>query len=655
MVRQIEGNKTEDQWNRTQAQRTLNRLMPKLEQLSKDVDAGEWKHYIDRLQKEFPNIFGILFHLYGARYDFFFYLEELLVNMTNMWLTRASDLKALDAARIIDPTWLQSNRMVGAMCYVDLFANDLHGLRKRIPYLAELGITILHLMPLFKCPEGDNDGGYAISDYRTIKDELGSAEDLKSIATELRSRGISLVLDFVFNHTSDEHEWAKRALAGEEDYQNFYRMFEDRQEPDEYEKSILAIFPDDHPGCFTYRSKIRRWVWTTFNNFQWDLNYENPEVFNSMASEMLFLANTGVEILRLDAVAFLWKQKGTTCQNLPEAHKIIQAFNSVAKVVAPAMVFKSEAIVHPDEVARYIHPQECELSYNPLLMALLWESLATSKTSFLTLSLKRRFPIPAGCAWVNYIRCHDDIGWTFSDEDASELHINPHDHRRFLNDFYSNRFKNSFAVGLTFQENPMTGDARICGTTASLCGLEKALEKKDTDLIDLAIQRILLLHGVIATIGGIPMIYLGDALGFLNDYSFRDDIAKAGDNRWVHRPAFDWQKADDRFEPETIVGKVFHGLLRIIQLRQQHQVFSGMDTEIIDPKNNAILGYFRHFEDQSALCLANFTATTQTVTGSHLRLLGMRKTFIDLISGKTVVAMESLAMEPYQFMVLVTV
>jgi len=645
----------EDNWTKTQARQSLNRLLPKLERLAAEVDAGEWQVYVNRLGQEFPRLFGIFFHLYGDRYDFFYYLEELLVNMTEMWLARQADLKALDAARLIEPGWFESNRMVGAMCYVDLYADDLRGLRKRIPYLAELNITLLHLMPVFKCPKGDNDGGYAISDYRSVNEAFGTIEELQEIATELRRRGISLVLDFVFNHTSDEHQWAKRALAGEEEYQGFYRMFDDRREPDEYEQSILPIFPDDHPGSFTYRSKIRRWVWTTFNNFQWDLNYENPEVFNRMAAEMLFLANQGVEILRLDAVAFLWKKKGTSCQNLPEAHMIVQAFNAVAKVVAPAMVFKSEAIVHPDEVARYIHPQECELSYNPLLMALLWEAMATRDTGFLTHSLERRFAIPSGCAWVNYIRCHDDIGWTFSDEDAGELRINPRDHRRFLNDFYAGRFKDSFAVGLTFQENPMTGDARICGTTASLCGLEKAQAQKDDELVELAISRILLLHGVIATIGGLPMIYLGDALGFLNDYSFRDDLAKAGDNRWVHRPRFDWEKADERFDSGTVIARVFHGILRLIQLRQQHKVFSGMDTEIVDPKNKALLGYFRHFEDQTALCLANFSEEPQMVPGSHLRLLGMRKTFTDLISGKSLVAMDTLVMEPYQFMVLVKV
>ncbi len=644
---------TQNTWTAAQARRSLDRLLPKLEQLAQGVDAGEWQLYLGRLQKEFPRLFNILFHLYATNYDFFYHLEELLTGMTKAWLERSASLKALDAARLIDPGWFESNRMVGAMCYIDLFAGDLHGLRKRIPYLAELGITMLHLMPPFKCPEGDNDGGYAISDYRAVNERLGTIDELREIATELRQRGISLVLDFVFNHTSDEHDWARRALAGEEEYQNLYRMFSNRSEPDEYEKSILAIFPDDHPGCFTYRSKIRRWVWTTFNNFQWDLNYENPDVFNRMAQEMLFLANTGIEVLRLDAVAFLWKKKGTNCQNLPEAHMIIQAFNAIVNVVAPAMVFKSEAIVHPDEVARYIHPQECQISYNPLMMALLWESMATRDTSLLHYSLARRFAIPGGCTWVNYIRCHDDIGWTFSDEDAAALRIVPQDHRRFLNDFYSNRFQDSFAVGLTFQEDLATNDARICGTTASLCGLEKALTEQDEPLVALAIGRILLLHGIIATIGGIPMIYLGDALGALNDYGFREDSAKAGDNRWVHRPFFDWKKAEERFEPGSVIGTIFHGILRVIQLRQQHKVFGGSNTEIIDPKNKALLGYFRHGEDQSALCLANFSAEAQTVPGSHLRLLGMRKTFTDLMSGKSIVAMESLVMEPYQFMVLV--
>ncbi|MCC2110920.1 MAG: hypothetical protein KDJ16_02680, partial [Hyphomicrobiales bacterium] len=294
-------------WFSRHSTSTLARLMPRLEErFAGQVEAGEWQGYVQRLETHFPSLFAALYRLYGHTYDFFYHLEDIAITATKMWLQRSDELKALDATREIDPNWFQSNRMLGAMCYVDLFAGDIAGLGKRIPYLTEMGVTYLHLMPLFESPEGDNDGGYAVSSYREVEADLGTMADLSALATELRHHGISLCLDFVFNHTSDEHVWAKRALAGDRDFQDYYRMYPDRTEPDAFEKTIPAVFPDEHPGCFTYRSRIRKWVWTSFHNYQWDLNYENPAVFNRMAEEMLFLANQGVEILRLDAVAFLW-------------------------------------------------------------------------------------------------------------------------------------------------------------------------------------------------------------------------------------------------------------------------------------------------------------------------------------------------------------
>ena len=508
-------------------------------------------------------------------------------------------------------------------------------------------------MPLFKCPEGDNDGGYAISSYREINPELGTMADLAELTRDLRNHGISLCVDFVFNHTSDEHEWAKQALKGQADYQEYYRMYDDRKIPDEFEKTVNSIFPDEHPGTFTYRSRIRKWVWTTFKNYQWDLNYENPVVFNRMAEEMLFLANQGVEVMRLDAVAFLWKRLGTNCENLPEAHQIIQAFNLLIRITAPALVFKSEAIVHPDEVAKYIAPDECQLSYNPTLMALLWNSLATRKVDFLRHCMKKRFAIQSDCAWVNYIRCHDDIGWTFSDDDARELKITPADHRKFLNQFYTGRHTASFARGLPFQENPKTGDARISGSAASLAGLEKGLLDKNEHEAELAIRRILLLHGIIFTIGGIPLIYAGDELGVLNDYSYEKDPEKAGDTRWVHRTKLDWEAAKKRTDADAPQGRIYQGLLRLAQVRQNNFAFTRSETEIIDPGNEHVFGYFRHHHEQTALVLANFSEELQEVSGTRLRQLGLRRTFTDLVAGRVITAAESLMMEPYQFMVLV--
>lgn len=629
------------------------RLMPRLRARFNEVPEADWQAYTMRLERHFPRLFRLLHRLYSSHYDFFYHLENLLTTATEMWIQRSDELKALDAIRENDPNWYQSHSLIGYILYVDLFAGNLGSVRARIPYLKELGVTYLHLMPLFKSPAGDNDGGYAISSYREVDEKLGTMAQLAELAADLRNHNISLCLDFVFNHTSDEHEWAKKALAGDRDCQEYYRMYDDRTTPDQYEKTVKSVFPDEHPGCFTYRNRIKKWVWTTFKNYQWDLNYENPAVFNRMAEELMFLGNQGVEILRLDAVAFLWKKLGTTCENLPEAHLLIQAFNAVVRIVAPAMVFKSEAIVHPDEVARYISEDECQISYNPLLMALLWSSLASRDAKFLRHCLQKRFALPQGCAWANYVRCHDDIGWTFSDDDAREIHIDPTAHRKFLIEFYTGRHPASFASGLPFQENPKTGDARISGSCASLAGLERALQENNPAAVELAIRRILLLYGVIFTIGGVPLIYAGDEIAVLNDHSYEKDPEKNGDTRWVHRAVFNWEKAEMRTQPDTPEGRVFSGLLKLARVRQNNFAFTRSETEIIDTGNEHVLGYFRQHQEQNVLVLANFAESEQPIAATRLRQLGLRRTFTDIIAGKNVTAAATLLMEPCQFMVLV--
>jgi amylosucrase len=640
-------------WLAREAAASLARLVPRIEARFKArTEPAEWEEYLGRLGRHFPRLFARLFALYGRNYDFFYHLEGVLASATEMWIQRPAELKALDAMRQHDPQWYLSNRMVGAMCYVDLFAGDLKGVAAHIPYLSEMGITYLHLMPLFQVPKGDNDGGYAVTSYREVNPALGTMDDLAALATDLRRHGISLALDFVFNHTSDEHAWAQRALAGDVEYQRYYRMFPDRELPDAYERSMAEVFPDAHPGAFTYRNRIRKWVWTTFHNYQWDLNYENPVVFQRMLEELLFLANQGVEVLRLDAVAFLWKRLGTSCQNLPEAHWLIQAFNALAAIAAPAVAFKSEAIVHPDEVRRYIGVEECQLSYNPQLMALLWEALATRDARVLTHAMRHGFAIPEGCSWVNYVRCHDDIGWGFADADVAAAGFDPREHRRFLSRFYTGRFTPGFARGQPFQEDPVTGECRVSGTCAALAGVEKALAEQDAAALEMAVRRILLIHGVIMTVGGIPLIYLGDEIATPNDYAYDRDPAKVGDSRWLHRSAFNWTLAEQRRDPETVPGRVHQGLLRLIQLRGQSLAFTRADTEIADTGNPHVFGYFRTHGPHSVFIMANFSEQQQPIEARRLHLMGLRKTMVDLLAGRTVTAARELVLEPYQLLVL---
>lgn len=594
--------------------------------------------FLAHMDEHFPRLCTLFHELYGQRSDWLDQLSSLVRQCARSWRERPLELKAMDAKRAENPAWFQSNAMLGGVCYVDRYAEDLDGVRARIPYFKELGLTYLHLMPLFSAPDPYSDGGYAVSSYRDVNPQLGTMKQLRSLAADLRANGISLVLDFIFNHTSDEHQWAQKALAGQQEFSDYYWLYPDRTVPDQFEEHVREIFPENHSGSFI-QTDDGRWVWTTFHTYQWDLNYSNPDVFRAMAGEMLFLANQGVDILRMDAVAFIWKELGTPCENLPQAHTLLQAFNAVCRLAAPSLLFKSEAIVHPDEVARYIDPDECQISYNPLQMALIWEALATRDTSLLAQALKRRHAISDGAAWVNYVRSHDDIGWTFADEDAAELGINGFDHRRFLNSFYVNRFPGSFARGVPFQDNPRTGDCRISGTTASLCGMEVDPGQ--------AVERILLAHSIVFSTGGIPLLYLGDEVGQLNDYQYYLEEGHDTDSRWVHRPHYPADKYAHRTEPSTPEGAVFAGLQRMITVRASTPELAG--TRLVDfaTNNPSVLAYQRPGVGTVLLALANFSDSPESLPAATFA--GFEAAAVDLLSETEQRLDEGVTLLPRQF------
>ena len=606
------------------------------------TDDAQRTIFLTRLEDRFVSLNDLLLGLYGDRADFATQFEQILMTAADAFIARPPVMHTLDASR--DARWFQSERMVGGVCYVDLYAGNLQGIRERIPYFQELGLTYLHLMPLFLTPSSQNDGGYAVSSFREVRPQLGTMEELTELATELRAHGISLVLDMVMNHTSDEHEWALLAKEGNLNYQGYYLMFPDDTLPKLYEQNLREIFPEQAPGNFTYVPEVQRWVWTTFHRYQWDLNYANPAVFNAMLGEMLFLANHGVEVLRLDAVPFLWKQLGTSCENLPQAHALVAALNLLMQIVAPATIFKAEAIVHPDEIVKYIG-QECALSYNPLLMVLMWEAMASGWTHLLQHSMIKRFNIPANAAWVNYIRSHDDIGWGFANEDCAEVGIDGGIHRIFLNRFYTGQVEGSFAVGLPFGYNPDTGDMRICGTTASLAGLEQSLQHGDTYAIDLSVRRILAMMGVILTVGGIPLLYLGDEVGTLNDYSYQHDPSKAADNRWVHRPFAHEQTLAQRHNPTSVPGHIFSNLQRMIAIRKSHPIFAAYNpTNWLNGNNTHIVLFARQQGQQAIYVAVNFSAYPQSL---DLRQFVVSEFVTDILTETSYKRDEPLTLPPY--------
>ncbi|MFC4427972.1 alpha-amylase family protein [Deinococcus navajonensis] len=534
-------------------------------------DDRDAETFLLRLERYGPDLVESLQAVYGAQSPAL--LDGLIEVMLHAFHNRPPDLRRLDEARLLRPDWLQTPDMVGYVAYTDRFAGTLQGVRGKLDYLKDLGVKYLHLMPLLKPREGENDGGYAVQDYRAVRPDLGSMDDLSALARDLHAQGMSLVLDLVLNHVAHEHEWAQKARAGDPKYRAYFHVYPDRTQPDAFEATLPEVFPEFAPGNFTWDKTLGGWVWTTFNPYQWDLNWANPDVFREFLDIILYLANRGVDVFRLDAIAFLWKRLGTDSQNQPEVHWLTRALRAATRIVAPAVAFKAEAIVAPAQLIHYLgtrahHGKVSDMAYHNSLMVQLWSSLASRDTTLLREALQAFAPKPTNTTWGLYVRCHDDIGWAISDEDASRAGLNGEAHRRFLSDFYSGGFPGTFARGLVFGFNAQTGDRRISGTAASLAGLETALATGDEPGVSTAIARLRLLHGVILGFGGVPLVYMGDELALLNDYGFRDVPEHAADNRWVHRPQMDWALAEHaREDVNSPAGRMYAWLQKLIQAR----------------------------------------------------------------------------------------
>ena len=571
--------------------------------------------FATRLQRYWPDL---LTGLTGAYPDHAPEMANRLVEIAAQnFQQRPADLRLLDLRRHADPQWYQHQQMLGYATYADLFAGDLKGVADRVDYLVELGVTYLHLMPLLKPRPAQNDGGYAIMDYRAVRSDLGSIDDLRELATVLRSHGISLTLDLVLNHVAAEHQWAKNARNGDPFYRQYFHMFADRELPDAYERTLPEVFPDFAPGNFSYDEESHSWVWTTFNTWQWDLNWHNPEVFYEFADLILWLANLGVECLRLDAIAFIFKRMGTNCQNQPEVHAITQALRTVARIAAPALIFKAEAIVGPADLAPYLgvgkHAGKVsDLAYQNSLMVQIWSALAAKDTRLFCAAMNRFPAKPPTTVWGTYLRCHDDIGWAIDDGDAASVGLNGYEHRRFLADYYAGLYPMSDARGLIFQENLLTGDRRISGTAASLAGIEAALISGDDIHLDLAIRRYVLAHCLVLGFGGLPLIYMGDELGLRNYYDFVEELDHADDNRWVHRPPMPWDLADRRHIEGTVEFRIWHRLRHVITVRSSlPSLDASVESEILDPVNPAVLVFLRRFSSQTMVGVYNMTTESQ--------------------------------------------
>jgi amylosucrase len=529
--------------------------------------------------------------------------------------------------------------------YTDGFAGDLRGLHEKLGYLQELGINLVHVLPILECPRGASDGGYAVSNYLDIDSRVGTMRDLEDLADAMKLREMALALDVVMNHCSNEHEWARRARGGEKKYQDYFYVFDDRSIPDLYEENMPEIFPETSPGNFVWDEEMQKWVMTVFNDYQWDLNYSNPDVFREMLDIVLFWANKGADIIRLDAVAFLWKKIGTACQNEHEAHLILQLLKDCCQAVVPGVAFIAEAIVAPVDIIKYfgqdaIVAKECEIAYNATLMALLWDAVATKNALLLNRGVASLPHKLERATWLNYVRCHDDIGLGFDDADVLAVGYDPAAHRRFLVNYFTGEFDMSPAKGRVFGRNHATGDARIAGTLASLAGLEAARESGNAEAIDQAVDLILMLHSLILSFGGIPLLYYGDEIGTLNYYEFEDDPARQNDSRWVHRPRLDWERAALRQQHGSVEQRIFDSLKSLIATRKRISAFADYNNrEQLDVDNDHVFAFLRDDPSRTApgvLVAANFSVEPQFIEADDVlrrTKLGVEP-LMDLVSGE---------------------
>ena len=590
--------------------------------------------YEARLNRHIDELKWLYCELYQDNPYVMMHLNDLLAELKKFYNARNEDLKTSDILREQDPKWYKRNDLTGMMMYVNAFSKTLKGLEEKLDYIQECNVNYLHLMPLLSSPKGRSDGGYAVADFRTVQPELGTMEDFAEVTSACHKRGISVCLDFVMNHTSEDHEWAKRARAGEKEYQDRYFFFDSYDIPALYEQTCPQVFPTTAPGNFTWLDDIKKHVMTTFYPYQWDLNYRNPIVLNEMIFNMLYLANQGVDIVRLDAVPYIWKQLGTNCRNLPQVHTIVRMMRMICEIVCPGVLLLGEVVMAPEKVVPYfgtVEKPECHLLYNVTTMASTWHTVATRDVSLLRRQLDIVAALPREYVFQNYLRCHDDIGWGLDYDFLRNFGIEEVPHKKHLNDFFTGKYPDSFARGELYNDDPRLGDARLCGTTASLCGIERFGFEGDEEGVDRAIRYDITLHAFMFSQSGIPVVYSGDEIGMLNDYSYKNDPDKAADSRYIHRGDFRWDLAENRHRPDTVQGKLFPALDKLEHIRASHSVFnSDVPLRTLDTWDSSILALVRENDTEKFIGIYNFSeydkvAWINEEDGMYLDLISGRK------------------------------
>lgn len=589
--------------------------------------------YKENYRKRYERHHDELRWLYMELYDNGDMFAELCDNMQRFYQERGRELKIMDCQREDNKDWYRQNDLLGMMMYIDNFAGTIKGVEKKLDYIEQCNVNYIHLMPFLETPKGRSDGGYAVSDFRKVQERLGSMEDLESLTAACHKKGMKVCMDFVMNHTSEEHEWAKRARRGEGEYMSRYFFFDNWDVPSQYEKTVPQVFPTTAPGNFTWIPEVGHFVMTSFYPYQWDLNYKNPRVFNEMMYNFLYLANRGIDIIRIDAVPYIWKELGTQCRNLPQVHTIVRMMRMISEIVCPGVLLLGEVVMEPEKVVPYfgtVEKPECHMLYNVTTMATTWHTVATRDTRLLKRQLDIVSSLPKDYVFLNYLRCHDDIGWGLDFDTLEKEGFQERPHKKYLNDYFQGYAGESTSRGELYNADPVTGDARFCGTTASMCGIEKAGFEQDEAGMERAVRMDGMLHAYMFMQSGIPVLYSGDEIAQVNDYTYKENPDKAADSRYIHRGAMNWALAGNISDSDTVEGKLFGQLGRLEQIRKTEKAFvSNADMWTIDTGDTAVLCIGRYFEGDKVVGLFNFSEYDKTV-----RIQENDGDYVDLISGE---------------------
>lgn len=586
--------------------------------------------YIKRFEERYDELKWLYCELYNNNMEAFDWLCDSLYGY---YQERNADLKKLDRSRVKNPDWYKQNDLLGMMMYTNAFAGTLKGVKEKLPYVKSCGVNYLHFMPLLESPKGRDDGGYAVADFRKVKPELGTMEDLEDLTAECHRQGISCCLDFVMNHTSEDHEWARAARNGDPVARSRYFFYDDWFVPNIYEETVPEVFPTTAPGNFTWINDCNQVVMTTFYPYQWDLNYANPMVFNDMVGNMLYMANRGIDVIRLDAVPYIWKQIGTNCRNLPQVHTLVRMMRIISEIVCPGVLLLGEVVMEPSKVVPYfgtVDKPECHMLYNVTTMASTWNTIATKDVGLLKRQMDQVCALPKDYVFLNYLRCHDDIGWGLDYDWLAQFCIDEVAHKKFLNDYFTGKGYNSDSRGELYNDDPRLGDARLCGTTASLSGLEAGQYEANADKIDQAIACDLMLHGYLLAQSGIPVLYSGDEIGQTNDYTYKNDPDKWADSRYLHRGNFPWDKVEKK---DPVAMKIFDALRHMEDIRASHDVFScNANVYTIETGCASVLGIVREYAGHELRAFFNFSNMDQLIWTMPEEQADI---YTDLISGKT--------------------